>query len=120
METGLPQASIASAVFDGVVREVLEAVIGFLPDWLEIPLLSLIILAVFLGWARKLRRNRAERRAARSARPVAAAQNDQGRGADHLGPYAPQPARQAQREEPSGADFLGAYAPQQRRGGDSG
>ncbi len=104
METGLPQASIASSIFDGVVngvfRNVLEAVIGFLPDWLEIPLLSLLILAVVVGWARKLGRRRAARRAARSPQP--------GR-----------PAQQAQRAEPSGADFLGAYAPQQRRGGDS-
>jgi hypothetical protein len=112
METGQPQASIA--------KNVVEGLISFLPDWLEIPLLCLIILLVVFGWIQSLRKKIAARRAARTGQPVVMAQGSQGSGADYLGPYAPAPAQDPQpaRQEPSGADFLGSYAPQQRREGD--
>ncbi|MFF8845954.1 hypothetical protein ACF08N_25075 [Streptomyces sp. NPDC015127] len=128
METGQPQASIARNIFDGIV--------SFLPDWLQIPILCLIILLIVLGWVSSIRKKIAQRRAARNPQPVPAASGNQGSGADHLGPYAPAqqapqqpsgadylgqyaPAQQPQQapQQPSGADYLGSYAPQQRRDG---
>lgn len=123
MSAGLPQASVKSQIF--------ESVLGFLPDWVQITVLALIVLAVVASWGVKIKRKIAYRRAVRNGQPVhAAAQYGQGRGADylgeyapaqalqgsgadHLGSYAPQQAQPAQ--QPSGADFLGAYAPQQRQ-----
>jgi hypothetical protein len=124
MSAGLPQASVKSQIF--------ESLLGFLPGWVQITVLALIVLAVVASWAVKIKRKIAHRRAVRSGQPVhAAARYGQGRGADYLGEYAPQQARQqgsgadhlgvyapqAQPpQQPSGADFLGAYAPQQRQG----
>ncbi|MFD8229922.1 hypothetical protein ACFV16_38365 [Streptomyces massasporeus] len=129
MSAGLPQASVKSQIF--------ESLLGFLPDWVQIAVLALIVLAVVASWVVKIKRKIAYRRAVRNGQPVhAAAQYGQGRGADHLGQYAPQqtqpdpqqgsgadhlgayaPQRQAEpAQQPSGADFLGAYAPQQRQG----
>ncbi|MGN9793835.1 hypothetical protein ACTMTU_22395 [Streptomyces sp. OZ13] len=125
METGQPQASIAKNIFEGIV--------SFLPDWLQIPIICLIILLVLLGWVSSIRKKIARRRAARNPQPVPVAPGNQGSGADFLGPYAPAqqapqqpsgaaflgpyaPAQQAP-QQPSGADYLGAYAPQQRRDG---
>jgi negative regulator of sigma E activity len=123
MSAGLPQASVKSQIF--------ESVLGFLPDWVQITVLALIVLAVVASWVVKIKRKIAYRQAVRSGQPVhAAAQYGQGRGADylgayapqsaaqgsgadHLGPYAPQQAQSA--PQASGADFLGAYAPQQQR-----
>ncbi|MFH8499478.1 hypothetical protein [Streptomyces coeruleorubidus] len=129
MATGMPQASVKSQIF--------ESLLGFLPDWVQITVLALIVLAVLASWAVKIKRKIAYRRAVRSGVPVhAAAQYGQGRGADYLGEYAPQQAQQAQQQgsgadhlgtyapqqtqtaqQPSGADFLGAYAPQRQTGG---
>ncbi|MDQ0712052.1 negative regulator of sigma E activity [Streptomyces luteogriseus] len=129
MSAGLPQASVKSQIF--------ESLLGFLPDWVQITVLALIVLAVVASWVVKIKRKIAYRRAVRNGQPVhAAAQYGQGRGADFLGQYAPQqtqpdgqqgsgadhlgayaPQRQAEPvQQPSGADFLGAYAPQQRQG----
>jgi hypothetical protein len=123
----LSQASVKSQIF--------ESLLGFLPDWVQITVLALIVLAVVASWVVKIKRKIAHRRAVRNGRPVhAAAQYGQGRGADyqgqyapqqtppapqqgsgadHLGVYAPQQAQSA--PQPSGADFLGSYAPQQRQ-----
>ncbi|MET9394341.1 hypothetical protein ABZY20_28715 [Streptomyces sp. NPDC006624] len=104
MSAGLTQASVKTQIFD--------AVLGFLPDWVQITVLALIVLAVVVSWAVKIKRKIAYRRAVRTGQPVhAAARYGQGRGADHLGQYAPQP--QPQPQQGSGADHLGAYAPQQ-------
>ncbi|MEU3891135.1 hypothetical protein [Streptomyces sp. NPDC029041] len=127
MSTGLPQASVKSQIF--------ESLLGFLPDWVQITVLALIVLAVVASWVVKIKRKIAYRRALRNGQPVhAAARYGQGRGADHLGQYAPQqqtrPGQQGsgadhlgayapqvqQARQPSGADFLGAYAPPQRQG----
>ncbi|MFI7141050.1 hypothetical protein ACIBQ5_25995 [Streptomyces massasporeus] len=129
MSAGLPQASVKSQIF--------ESLLGFLPDWVQITVLALIVLAVVASWVVRIKRKIAHRRAVRDGQPVhAAAQYGQGRGADYLGPYAPRqahpdgqqgsgadhlgayaPQRQAEpAQQPSGADFLGAYAPQQRQG----
>ncbi|MPY60094.1 hypothetical protein [Streptomyces spongiae] len=113
MSTGVPLASVKSQIF--------EAVLGFLPDWVQISALALIALAVVGSWVVKLKRKLAYRRAVRGGQPVhAAAQYGQGRGADYLGAYAPQQTEPAQAARPaqqvSGADFLGSYAPQQRPG----
>ncbi|MFD5745170.1 hypothetical protein ACFXJM_38685 [Streptomyces massasporeus] len=129
MSAGLSQASVKSQIF--------ESLLGFLPDWVQITVLALIVLAVVATWVVKIKRKIAYRRAVRNGQPVhAAAQHGQGRGADYLGQYAPQqtqpdrqqgsgadhlgayaPQRQAEpAQQPSGADFLGAYAPQQRQG----
>ncbi|MFJ6557491.1 hypothetical protein ACIQNT_35510 [Streptomyces luteogriseus] len=129
MSAGLPQASVKSQIF--------ASLLGFLPDWVQITVLALIVLAVVAAWVVKIKRKIAYRRAVRTGQPVhAAAQYGQGRGADYLGQYAPQqtqpaqqqgtgadhlgayaPQRQAEpAQQPSGADFLGAYAPQQRQG----
>ncbi|WP_062707785.1 hypothetical protein [Streptomyces regalis] len=60
------------------------------------------------------------RRAVRDGGGVhAAARHGQRRGADYLGPYAPQQSVQQPSQEPSGADFLGSYTPQQRQGNGS-
>ncbi|MEU2543293.1 hypothetical protein [Streptomyces iakyrus] len=122
MSAGLPQASVKSQIF--------ESLLGFLPDWVQITVLALIVLAVVASWVVKIKRKIAHRRAVRTGQPVhAAAQYGQGRGADYLGEYAPRQeqqgsgadhlgayAPQAQPvQQPSGADFLGAYAPQQRQ-----
>ncbi|CAM5237497.1 hypothetical protein [Streptomyces aurantiogriseus] len=100
--------------------EIFEAVLRFMPEWVQITVLSLIVLAVVISWILKLKRKIEHRRAVRAGAPVhAAAQYGQGRGADYLGAYAPQQSQQAQPQQaasaaqPSGADFLGAYAPQQ-------
>ncbi|WP_031486825.1 hypothetical protein [Streptomyces bicolor] len=100
MSTGLPLASGKSEIF--------EVVLQFMPDWVQITVLVLVVLAVLASWGVKLKRKIARRGTARAGRPAhTAAQHGQGRGADHLGPYAPQ----QQARQPSGADFLGAYAP---------
>ncbi|KOX05044.1 membrane protein [Streptomyces sp. NRRL B-1140] len=127
MSTGLPQASVKSQIF--------ESLLGFLPEWVQITVLALIVLAVVASWVVKIKRKIAYRRALRNGQPVhAAAQFGQGRGADYLGQHAPQPQTQPGQQgsgadhlgtyspqgrpaqQPSGADFLGAYAPQPRRG----
>ncbi|MET8217201.1 hypothetical protein ACFYRD_39610 [Streptomyces hirsutus] len=120
MSAGTPLASVKSQIF--------ESVLGFLPDWVQITVLALIVLVVVVSWAVKIKRKVAHRRATRAGRPVhAAAQYGQGSGADYPGQYAPQPG-QAGRPAPhvpeqvtagqSGPDFLGAYAPGQQRPGD--
>ncbi|AMW09325.1 hypothetical protein A4E84_07335 [Streptomyces qaidamensis] len=116
MSAGLSQASVKSQIF--------ESLLGFLPDWVQITVLALIVLAVVASWGVKIKRKIARRRAVRTGQPVhAAAQYGQGRGADYLGQYAPQqtqPPQQAQpAQQPSGADFLGAYAPQRQAEGPS-
>ncbi|MGC0378510.1 hypothetical protein [Streptomyces sp. SAI-229] len=114
MSAGMPLASVKSQMF--------ESVLGFLPDWVQITVLALIVLAVVASWVVKIKRKIAHRRAVRDCRPThAAAQYGQGSGADYLGQYAPRqnrPAPQAARQ-PSGADHLGPYAPRQQ-GGDAG
>ncbi|MFI7414402.1 hypothetical protein ACIBU0_37715 [Streptomyces sp. NPDC049627] len=109
MSTGVPLASGKGEIF--------EIVLQFMPDWVQIPVLVLVILLVVASWVFKLKRKVDQRRARRQGPAVqAAAPTGQGRGADYLGPYAPQqPARQSA-QQPSGADFLGSYAPQQRQG----
>ncbi|MFE9021764.1 hypothetical protein ACFYNL_24860 [Streptomyces sp. NPDC007808] len=102
MSTGVSSASGKSEIF--------EIVLQFMPDWVQISVLVLIVLLVLASWGFKLKRKIAQRRARRqgpAGQPTA--QAGQGRGADHLGPYAPQ----QQAQQPSGADFLGAYAPHQ-------
>ncbi|MFD3735245.1 hypothetical protein [Streptomyces sp. NPDC058632] len=120
MSAGTPLASWKAQIF--------ESVLGFLPDWVQITVLALVVLAVVASWAVKAKRRIAHRRATRAGRPVhVAAPYGQGSGADHLGQYAPQSARSAQSAPHataqvaagrSGADFLGAYAPGQQRPGD--
>ncbi|MFJ5998444.1 hypothetical protein [Streptomyces sp. NPDC092370] len=107
MSTGLPQASVKSQIF--------ESLLGFLPAWVQITVLTLIVLAVVASWVVKIKRKIAYRRAVRTGQPVhAAAQYGQGRGVDYLGQYAPQQT-QPTRQQGSGADHLGTYAPQQAR-----
>ncbi|MFI6286434.1 hypothetical protein ACIBCM_17030 [Streptomyces sp. NPDC051018] len=125
MDTEQPQAGIVAKVFDGLTF--------LLPDWLEIPLLCLVVALVVWGWVSSLRNKLARRRAARTAPPPAA----HGSGADYLGPYAPQAPAGAPRPQggpqgqaggqpqdpprgPSGADFLGSYAPPGHRDGRAG
>ncbi|MPY43557.1 hypothetical protein FNH04_27720 [Streptomyces phyllanthi] len=117
MSTGVPLAGGKSEIF--------EIVLKFMPEWVQVTVLALIVLIVVVSWIITLKNKIARRRAARAGLPVhAVAQSGQGRGADYLGAYAPQQAQaqaQAQartsgeprQEQPSGADFLGAYAPQQ-------
>ncbi|SDO66019.1 hypothetical protein SAMN04487981_112122 [Streptomyces sp. cf386] len=101
MSTGVPLASGKGEIF--------EIVLQFMPDWVQIPVLVLVVLLVVGSWAFTLKRKIAQRRARRQGQAVqVAAQHGQRRGADYLGPYAPQ----QQAQQPSGADFLGAYAPQ--------
>ena len=72
--------------------EIFEATLRFLPDWVQITVLGLVVAAVLVVWAMKLKRRLEYRRAVRSGQPIhAAAQYGQGRGADYLGSYAPQP-----------------------------
>ncbi|MEQ8143424.1 hypothetical protein [Streptomyces sp. OP7] len=111
MSAGVPLASWKTQMF--------ESVLGFLPDWVQITVLALVVLAVVAGWVLKIRRNMVHRRALRA---MAAARRPES-GADFLGPYAPQrdsddgrlgvhaPEPAADARRPSGADFLGAYAP---------
>ncbi|MEU3789948.1 hypothetical protein [Streptomyces fructofermentans] len=74
--------------------EIFEGVLKFLPDWVQFTVLALVVLAVLAGWGLKLKRKLEYRRAVRQGRPVhAAAQYGQGRGADHLGAYAPEARR---------------------------
>ncbi|MFE9624203.1 hypothetical protein [Streptomyces sp. NPDC006527] len=102
-----------------VKGEIFEAVLWFLPEWAQLTVLALIVLAVVASWILKLKRRIAHRRAVRAGAAVpAAAQSGQGRGADHLGAYAPQHRHGGQNPSPgrpSGADFLGAYAPQRNQ-----
>jgi negative regulator of sigma E activity len=112
MSTGMPLASVKSQMF--------ESVLGFLPDWVQITVLALIVLAVVASWVVKIKRRIAYRRAVRNGQPIhAAAQHGQSSGADHLGAYAPQRTRPAPQaaQQPSGADHLGRYAPPRRQGG---
>ncbi|MFI7348381.1 hypothetical protein ACIBSR_19225 [Streptomyces sp. NPDC049936] len=103
MDTGVPLASVKTQIFD--------AVLGFLPDWVQITVLALIVLAVVASWVIKLKRRIDRRRAPSPGHPVTAPEPyAQGSGADHLGPYAPP------RRPESGADFLGSYAPARRQG----
>ncbi|MFE7278439.1 hypothetical protein [Streptomyces sp. NPDC057623] len=113
MSSGVPMASGKGEIF--------EIVLQFMPDWVQIPVLVLIVLLVVGSWVFKLKRKIDRRRAARAGQAVqvAAAQHGQGRGSDYLGPYAPQQAAPQPAPQPSGADFLGAYAPQQGRGNGS-
>ncbi|MEY9989895.1 putative lipid-binding transport protein (Tim44 family) [Streptomyces sp. V4I8] len=114
MSTGVPLASGKGEIF--------EIVLQFMPDWVQISVLVLIVLLVVGSWVFKLKRKIDRRRAARGGQAVhTAAQHGQRRGADYLGPYAPQQAAAAPQpaQQPSGADFLGAYAPQQRQGNGS-
>ncbi|WP_406836468.1 hypothetical protein ACICHK_08775 [Streptomyces sp. AHU1] len=121
--------------------EIFELVLKFMPDWVQVTVLALVVLAVVGSWIVKLKRKIQYWRAVRAGRPVhAAAQYGQGRGADYLGAYAPQQdqsqqdqSRQNQSRQnqppqtpapqtpapagPSGADFLGSYAPGQGRDG---
>ncbi|GKQ40160.1 hypothetical protein [Streptomyces sp. A012304] len=99
----------------GGKSEIFEFFLRFMPEWVQITVLALIVLAVLASWILKLKRKIAHRRAVRAGVPVhAAAQPGQGSGADYLGAYAPQQNQTAQPSAaPSGADFLGAYAPQQ-------
>ncbi|MFJ5777962.1 hypothetical protein [Streptomyces sp. NPDC093094] len=113
MSVGVPLASGKSEIF--------EALLKFMPDWVQITVLALVILAVLASWAVKLKRRIDRRRALRSGAPVPVPA--QRSGADHLGPYAPQaqapqpqsPQAPAPQGQPSGADFLGSYAPPQTR-----
>ncbi|MGW0815049.1 hypothetical protein ACWD00_17610 [Streptomyces viridiviolaceus] len=107
MSTDVSLASAKSEIF--------EALLGFLPDWVQITVLALVALAVVATWVVKLRRKLAHRRALRGGQPVhAAARYGQGRGADHLGAYAPR----QQAQQGSGADHPGPYAPRQQSGAD--
>ncbi|PPS82203.1 hypothetical protein [Streptomyces sp. MH60] len=104
MYTGVPLASAKSQIF--------EAALGFLPDWVQITVLALIVLAVVASWGVKARRGLARRRANRAGLDLpGTARQGQGTGADHLGPYAPP------QQGRSGADFLGPYAPARRQEG---
>ncbi|MER5397154.1 hypothetical protein [Streptomyces sp. NPDC002599] len=115
VSTGVPLASGKGEIF--------ELVLKFMPDWVQVTVLVLIVLAVVGSWIVKIKRKIQYRRAVRAGVPVhAAAQYGQGRGADYLGEYAPQQNQQNQQDEvphtpaqagSSGADFLGAYAPGQ-------
>lgn len=108
MSAGVPLASWKTQVF--------ESLLGFLPDWVQITVLALVVLALLTAWALKLKRRIAARRAVRTAAPVPA----QASGADFLGPYAPRnqgaTAARPGTREPGGADFLGAYAPRREDG----
>ncbi|NJP48990.1 hypothetical protein HCJ93_02600 [Streptomyces sp. SBST2-5] len=108
MSTGFAGVQLA-----GWKSQIFEAVLGFLPDWVQITAYALLALAVLVYWGLKIKNKIAQRRAARSGQPVTApARPGQGRGADYLGAYAPQHVQPAPAPERSGADFLGAYAPQ--------
>ncbi|MGW5784864.1 hypothetical protein ACWEWK_12810 [Streptomyces sp. NPDC003757] len=109
MDTGTAGVPLASAK-----SQIFEAVLGFLPDWVQITVLALIVLAVVASWVVKARRGIARRRARRAGQALpGAAPHGQGTGAGHPGPYAPQ--QQQPRPARSGADFLGPYAPDRRQ-----
>ncbi|WRZ45413.1 hypothetical protein OG915_35960 [Streptomyces sp. NBC_00151] len=120
MSTGVPLASGKG--------EIVELVLKFMPDWVQVTVLALIVLAVLGSWILKLTRKIQYWRAVRAGVPVhAAARYGQGRGADYLGAYAPQQNQNQQDPQiqlprtpaqggPSGADFLGSYAPGQGQG----
>jgi hypothetical protein len=115
MSTGVPLASGKG--------EIVELVLKFMPDWVQVTVLALIVLAVLGSWILKLTRKIQYWRAVRAGVPVhAAARHGQRRGADYLGAYAPQQDPQDQLPRtpaqggPSGADFLGSYAPGQGQG----
>ncbi|MFJ2258695.1 hypothetical protein ACIOKD_10125 [Streptomyces sp. NPDC087844] len=72
--------------------EIFQSVVGFLPDWAQGTALGVFVLAVLAAWAVKLKRKLAYHRAVRTGQPIPeAARGAQGRGADHLGSYAPRP-----------------------------
>lgn len=103
--------------------EMLQAVLGFLPGWIQWTVIGLAVVAFVASRIVKLRRGLAHRRAGRTGEPVpTAGRHGQGRGADYLGAYAPQQTQEPEGQggrEPRGADFLGAYAPQPRQEGTS-
>ncbi|MFI6038378.1 hypothetical protein ACIBBD_30430 [Streptomyces sp. NPDC051315] len=125
---------VAEVPLASVKGEIFEAALWFLPEWAQLTVLGLIVLAVVASWVLKLKRRIAHRRAVRSgAAAHAAAEDGQGRGADYLGAYAPRQHQNQQNQDqlnqqnqqgqaqrppaatgPSGADFLGAYAPRRR------
>ncbi|MFI9153212.1 hypothetical protein [Streptomyces sp. NPDC053367] len=107
MSFAVPMASGKSEIFEALLR--------FMPEWVQITVLALVILAVLVSWGFKLKHRIDRRRARRSGTPAPVPA--QRSGADYLGPYAPQAQPQAQTPQPqgSGADFLGSYAPQQAR-----
>ncbi|MGA5345257.1 hypothetical protein ACPCSQ_06110 [Streptomyces griseoincarnatus] len=119
MSAGVPLASWKTQMF--------ESLLGFLPDWVQITVLALVVVAFLAAWALKLKRRIAARRAPRTGAPVRRAPRTgapvpvQASGADFLGPYAPRnqggTAARSGAREPSGADFLGAYAPRREDGG---
>ncbi|MFF3614184.1 hypothetical protein [Streptomyces sp. NPDC002580] len=112
---GVPLASARTEIFEFVVR--------LMPAWVQLTVLALVVLCLVGSWIVKLVRKIRYRRAVRAGAPVhAAARYGQGRGADHLGAYAPQRDRLPPAPAPagpSGADFLGAYAPGQGQGQDA-
>lgn len=116
MSAGMQMASGKSEIFEFVLK--------FMPEWVQITGLALIVLAVLVSWGIKLKRKIDYRRAVRSGQPIhAAVRYGQRSGADYLGAYAPQqppavPPQPAPAQQ-SGADFLGAYAPQNRQGNGS-
>ncbi|MET7701419.1 hypothetical protein [Streptomyces sp. NPDC005485] len=67
--------------------EIVQLVLPFLPDWMQHVVLVLLIVAVLATWGFKIKRRIDHRRALREGRPM----RGQGRGADHLGAYAPPP-----------------------------
>ncbi|MHC5905611.1 hypothetical protein ACVNF4_17175 [Streptomyces sp. S6] len=76
--------------------EIFQFVLQFLPEWIQIPALCLIIALAVGSWALTLRRKLLLRRALRAAGAgdgMIRQQGDGTRGADFLGSYAP-------REEP--------------------
>ncbi|MDJ0464800.1 hypothetical protein [Streptomyces sp. H27-C3] len=82
IDFGLPQASGVGKVLDGLFT--------FAPDWVRMTVLALVVAGFLAVWSVKLKRKTEYRRAVRSGQPIhAAAQYGQGRGADHLGSYAP-------------------------------
>ncbi len=106
MTAGVPLASVKSQVF--------EATLGFLPDWVQITVLAVVVLPVVANGVLKLRHRIVQRRAVRAqGTATTAVPYGQGSGAGFLGPYA------APRPGPSGADFLGAYAPERQQGNGS-
>lgn len=82
MEYGQPQA--------GAGGKILGAVLDLLPDWVQWTVVALVAAWLVSLGAVKVWRRIQYRRAVRAGRPIhAAAQYGQGRGADHLGSYAP-------------------------------
>ena len=55
MSAGMPLASWKSQIF--------ESVLGFLPDWVQITVLALIVLALVASWVVGIKRKIAHRRA---------------------------------------------------------